>query len=219
MRRFLLIAHKVPPDGAFTLNDLAGGAGRMDEVARAVSTAFTLSNDLRRDTEMTILFAAQPPPRARRVELTGAKLRYLNPDERSTAALLKNALVGASRYPSDFESSPGLRVGPVDPLALLASFLREEGAIWLTEGGVPIAAVPFRGGNFAAFVSDPFDPTTEEEAVLDHSGVPRISVGPRSLRTSQVVDAVQREADLRAAEGESASATHGPRSTPNGDGR
>ncbi|HYA10321.1 MAG TPA: tRNA (pseudouridine(54)-N(1))-methyltransferase TrmY, partial [Thermoplasmata archaeon] len=92
MRRFLLVAHKVPPDGAFTLNDLAGGAGRMDEIARAVSTAFTLSNDLRRDTEMSVLFVAEPPPRARRIELFGAKLKRLNPDERSTAALLKNAL-------------------------------------------------------------------------------------------------------------------------------
>jgi len=62
VRRFLLLAHRVPPNGAFTLNDLAGGAGRMDEVARAVSTAFTLSNDLRRDTEVSILFVAQPPP-------------------------------------------------------------------------------------------------------------------------------------------------------------
>ena len=197
MRRFLLIAHKVPPDGAFTLNDLAGGAGRMDEVARAVSTAFTLSNDLRRDTELTILFVAEPPPRARKIELFGGKLRYLNPDERSTAALLKNALVGAARYSSDFESSPGLRVGPVDPLAHLAMFLRQTGAIWLTEQGIPIASVELPDASFSAFVSDPFDPTPAEEAVLAASGVPRVSVGPRSLRTSQVVDAVQRELDLR----------------------
>jgi tRNA (pseudouridine54-N1)-methyltransferase len=202
MRRFLLIAHKVPPDGAFTLNDLAGGAGRMDEVARAVSTAFTLSNDLRRDTEVTVLFSAGGPPRARKVELVGAKLRHLNPDERSTAALLKNALVGAARYPSDFESSPGLRVGPVDPLVHLASFLRQDGAIWLTETGAPIASVDLPRGGVAAFVSDPFDPTAEEAAVLAGSGVPPVSVGPRSLRTSQVVDAIHRELDLRAAQGE-----------------
>jgi len=213
VRRFLLIAHKVPPDGTFTLNDLAGGAGRMDEVARAVSTAFTLSNDLRRDTEMTVLFAAAAPPHARRIELSGARLRYLNPDERSTAALLKNALVGAARYPSDFESSPGLRVGPVDPLAYLAGFLQAEGAIWLTERGEPIAATPLPGNDLRAFVSDPFDPTADEEAVLVRSGACRVSVGPRSLRTSQVVDAVHRELDLRA--GESA-AVMAPRPEPTG---
>jgi tRNA (pseudouridine54-N1)-methyltransferase len=196
VRRFLLIAHKVPVDGAFTLNDLAGGAGRMDEVARAVSTAFTLSNDVRRDTEMTVIFAAEPPPRARRIELFGTKLRYLNPDERSTAALLKNALVGSSRYPQEFESSPGLRVGPVDPLAQLVSFLRRPGALWLSEDGMPLAGHRLTD-EFSAFVSDPYDPTPEERTTLLASEVPRVSVAPRSLRTSQVIDAVQREADLR----------------------
>ncbi len=198
MRRFLLIAHKVPPDGAFTLNDLAGGAGRMDEVARAVSTAFTLSNDLRRDTEVTVVFAAEPPPRARKIELFGSKLRYLNPDERSTAALLKNALVGSARYPQEFESSPGLRVGPVEPLRQLEAFLRQDGAHWLTEEGAPLggASLP---PDFSAFLSDPFDPTAEELGVLRASGVPKLSVGPRSLRTSQVLDAIHRELDLREA--------------------
>jgi len=209
MRRFLLIAHKVPPDGEFTLNDLAGGAGRMDEVARAVSTAFTLSNDLRRDTEVTVLFVAEPPPRARRIELAGAKLRHLNPDERSTAALLKNALVGASRYPSDFESSPGLRVGPVDPLAYLEAFLRGDGAVWLTETGAPIATFAYDRAELRAVVSDPFDPAPDEVVVLQRSGVPRFSVGPRSMRTSQVVDAVHRELDLREA-GAAAPAPTGP---------
>lgn len=117
MRRFLILAHRVPTDGQFTLNDLAGGAGRMDEVARAVSTAFTLSNDLRRDTELTVLFVADPPPKARRIVLTGARLRFLNPDERSTAALLKNALVRSVDFPRPFESSPGLTVAPTDPAA------------------------------------------------------------------------------------------------------
>jgi len=201
MRRFLLLAHKVPTDGAFTLNDLAGGAGRMDEVARAVSTAFTLSNDLRRDTELAVLFVAQPPPRARRIELMGARLRYLNPDERSTAALLKNALVGASRYPSDFESSPGLRVGPVDPLPYLATFLRGDGAVWLTEAGRPVSEVDRFGPELRAVVSDPFDPSPEEVDVLRGSGAPAVSVGPLSLRTSQVVDAVHRELDVREAAG------------------
>ncbi len=197
MRRFLVVAHKVPPSGEFTLNDLAGGAGRMDEVARTVSTAFTLSNDLRRDTELTVVFAAEPPPKSRRIELAGARLKHLYPDERSTAAMLKNALVGAAKFPSDFEASPGLKVGPVDPLACLTAFLREEGAVWLTEDGAPIGGAALTPAKVSAFVSDPFDPTEAELAVLRASGVPRLSVGPRSLRTSQVVDAVHRELDLR----------------------
>lgn len=197
MRRFLLLAHKVPVRGTFTLNDLAGGAGRLDEIARAVSTAFTLSNALRRDTEVTVLFVAEPPPAARKVDLVGARLRYLNPDERSTAALLKNALVRAAGVEREFESSPGLSVGPVDPLAHLRAFLRRPGAVWLTEEGAPLAAWTPEEAEVAAFLSDPFDPSAEEVEALRSSGVPRLSVGPRVLRTSQVLDVFHHELDLR----------------------
>jgi tRNA (pseudouridine54-N1)-methyltransferase len=199
MRRFLLLAHRVPPDGAFTLNDLAGGAGRMDEIARAVSTAFTLSNDLRRDTEVTVLFVAEPPPRARRIDLHGARLRYLNPDERSTAALLKNALTRSVTFGREFESSPGLTVAPVDPDAELRAFLTRPGAVWLAEDGRPISDWDPPGNEVAAVISDPYDPTPAETDLLRGSGVPRLSVGPRSLRTSQVVDLVHSALDRKEA--------------------
>ena len=197
MRRFLVLAHRVPTDGNFTLNDLAGGAGRMDEVARAVSTAFTLSNDLRRDTELTILFVADPPPRSRRIEIVGARVRFLNPDERSTAALLKNALVRAVSFPRPFESSPGLTVSAVDPATELHTFLAHPNPVWLSEGGIPIEEWASPGGNIAAVVADPYDPSPEEEALLRASGVPKVRVSPRSLRTSQVLDLVHHELDLR----------------------
>jgi tRNA (pseudouridine54-N1)-methyltransferase len=199
MRRFLVLAHRVPVSGEFTLNDLAGGAGRMDEIARAVSTAFTLSNDLRRDTEMTVLFVAEPPPAARRIDLTGSRLRYLNPDERSTAALLKNALVRSRTLDHPVEASPGLRVGPAEPAAVLAEFLASPGPVWLTEEGRPLAEGPPIGPELAAVLSDPYDPTPEEVLWLTESGISKRSVGPRSLRTSQVIDAVHAELDRREA--------------------
>lgn len=198
MRSLLLLAHRVPVAGSFTLNDLAGGAGRMDEVARAVSTAFTLSNDLRRDTEMTVLFVASPPPSARHIRLVGARLRHLNPDERSTAALLKNALVRSIPLEADVEASPGLVVGPSDPLAELAEFARKPGTLWLTEEGSPLRGSPELAEGFRAILSDPSDPTEPEAELLRSLGVERRSVGPRSLRASQVIDILHNEADLRA---------------------
>ena len=197
MRRFLVLAHRVPTAGGFTLNDLAGGAGRMDEIARAVSTAFTLSNDLRRDTELSVLFVADPPPRARRVDLVGARLRYLNPDERSTAALLKNALVRSVDFPRPFESSPGLTVAPADPVTAIREFLALPNPVWLTEDGAPIEEWASPGGHVAAVLSDPYDPTPAERELLSATGVPRVRVSPRSLRTSQVIDLVHHELDLR----------------------
>jgi len=201
VRRFVLLAHRVPVDGAFTLNDLAGGAGRMDEIARSVSTAFTLSNDVRRDTEVTVLFVAAPPPRARQIRLTGARIRFLNPDERSTAALLKNALVRSIPLDRPVESSPGLVVAPVDPLAVLREFATAADALWLTETGTPIEGFRPEATGFCAVVSDPTDPTPEEVAVLVAAGTPPVSVGPRSLRTSQCIDLVHRVFDAREGRG------------------
>lgn len=206
MRRFLLLAHRVPVSGAFTLNDLAGGAGRMDEVARVASTAFTLSNDLRRDTELTILFEASPPPAARRIRLEGSRLRHLNPDERSTAALLKNALVRSIPLERDVESSPGLVVGPVDPTEAITTFARLPGAFWLTEDGEPLGERSDPDGGFSAILSDPTDPPEEERRTLEATGIPRISLGPVSMRSSQCVDALHHAFDLRVRDRPSGSA-------------
>ena len=197
MRRFLLLVHRVPTGGQFTLNDLAGGGGRVDEVARVASTAFTLSNDLRRDTELTMLFVRTDPPGPRRIRMYGARLRHLNPDERSTAALLKNALVRAIPVDQDLESSPGIVVGPVDPSAELRAFTALPGAFWLTEQGTPLERSTPSTEEFAAVLSDPDDPTGEERALLESSGIPRYSLGPRSLRASQCVDAVHLFYDRR----------------------
>lgn len=199
MRRFLLLTHKAPANGAFTLNDLAGGGGRIDEVARCVSTAFTLSNDLRRDTELTILFRGPRPPGGRRVHLIGHRLRFLNPDERSTAALVKNALVRALSAERDLESSPGLVVGPAEPLEELRRFVAVPGALWLTEGGLPLRSWAGPPEGFAAVLSDPFDPADDELEVLRASGIPALSLGPRSLRSSQCIDVLHNEFDLREA--------------------
>ncbi len=197
MRRFVLLVHRVPRNGAFTLNDLAGGAGRMDEVARAVSTAFTISNDLRRDTHMVLLFGGDGPSAAgRRITVSGPRVRYLNPDERSTAALLKNALVRAVDFPREFESSPGIVVGPVDVGEELRKLAADPDGVWLTEGGVPWRSRRPSHPPATFFLSDPYEPTEEEKTILVEAHLPPVSVGPRSLRTSQVVDIVHHELDL-----------------------
>ncbi len=186
-RQLLILAHRVPLDGAFTLNDLAGGAGRLDEIARAVSTALTLSHDLRRDTEVAILVASAPPPAARRIRVIGAQVRFLNPDERSTAALLKNALIRSAHFPHPFASSPGVVIEAVDPLAALKGFVAQPGAVWLDEAGTPLedwTPPPV----VRAVVADPSGPTDAEREVLRAARLPTLSVGPRSLRTSQVID-------------------------------
>jgi tRNA (pseudouridine54-N1)-methyltransferase len=169
----------------------------MDEVARVTSTAFTISNGLRRDTELTILFVAEPPPRARRILLLGAGLRYLNPDERSTAALIKNALVRSSTLERDLEASPGLVVGPTDPLVALAEFVREPESLWLSETGAAYSPPAPSTASVGVVLSDPDDPTEEEQKVLQREQVPPVSLGPVSMRASQCIDVLHNRWDTR----------------------
>ncbi|HEV2449898.1 MAG TPA: tRNA (pseudouridine(54)-N(1))-methyltransferase TrmY, partial [Thermoplasmata archaeon] len=193
-RELLLLVHRVPIDGAFTLNDLAGSGGRVDEVARVVSTALTVSNGLRRDTRVTLLFRAADPAAERRIVIEGSRVRYLNPDERSTAALIKNALVRSVLAAGPVESSPGLTVHRRPALPELTAFLDLPGTLWLDEVG---AALPSEGLRppVAAILADPIGPSEEERALLESRTVPRYRVGPLSLRSSQVVDVLWNAVD------------------------
>ena len=75
----------------FPLDDLCGAAGRWDILARCVQAALFVAHDLRRDSELVLVLEGPPdPPKAIRVE--GSAARRLNPDERSTVALLSRAL-------------------------------------------------------------------------------------------------------------------------------
>ena len=47
MRYFVITGHRAATDGSFKLDDLAGGAGRMDILVRCVNSAFVMSHNLR----------------------------------------------------------------------------------------------------------------------------------------------------------------------------
>ena len=92
MRYFVITGHKAVTTGDFKLDDIAGGAGRLDILVRCVNSAFFLSHDLRKDSEIyLILEGGTDAPKT--VRFYGPEMKYLNPDERSTASLIRNALL------------------------------------------------------------------------------------------------------------------------------
>ncbi|MCL2334152.1 MAG: tRNA (pseudouridine(54)-N(1))-methyltransferase TrmY, partial [Candidatus Methanoplasma sp.] len=108
MRYFVIVGHKAVTTGDFKLDDIAGGAGRLDILIRCVNSAFFLSHDLRKDTELfLVLQGGEDPPKT--VRMSGAELRYLNPDERSTSSLIRNALI-KKLDTGEKRSSPGIYV-------------------------------------------------------------------------------------------------------------
>lgn len=129
MREFLIIGSKAKTD-KFSLNDLPG-AGRIDILCRCVSSAFFLSHDIRRDVNVYLLLLGPPdPPKV--IKIVGREVKYMPPDERGIAGLIRKALeVKADE--SWKKSSPGIYVAKkgleelLDETALDVYYLREDG--------------------------------------------------------------------------------------------
>lgn len=77
--------------GTLPLNDLSGGAGRVDVLIRALMSALLTSHGLRKDTEVVLHMMGGPGP-ARRIKFDGATLRGLHAEERSIAGTLAKVL-------------------------------------------------------------------------------------------------------------------------------
>ncbi|PKK85359.1 MAG: tRNA (pseudouridine(54)-N(1))-methyltransferase TrmY [Thermoplasmata archaeon HGW-Thermoplasmata-1] len=196
MRRFLVIGHKAKTDGDFTLNDLCGGAGRIDVLARCVNSAFFLSHDLRRDTELYLVLLGEPDA-PKTLRMAGSELKYLNPDERSTGALIKKALSLA--IPDDgyeVESTPGIYVSRREFAQTLDSIAGVT-PYFLDEGGEDVRSADI--ASEPVFVlSDHFDPTDEELAALETAGAKKLGLGPMVLHGNHCITLVHNELDRRA---------------------
>ena len=77
--------------GKLPLNDLAGGAGRMDVLIRAVMSALLTSHGLRPDVEVILHLQGGPGPH-RRLKFVGSELRGFHAEERSVAGLIAKAI-------------------------------------------------------------------------------------------------------------------------------
>ena len=187
MKRFAVVGHRAATSGTFSLNDLAGSAGRMDVLCRCINASFFLSHDLRRDVECYLILCGEPGPE-KTVLFSGSALRYLSPDERSSAALVKKAL--ALPCGDEFrESTPGVYVRRGGFTRLLA----EVPFAVLDEAGEDIRAAPALPE--AYLLSDHLNFTPEEEDMI--AAYTRYSVGPRSLHADHTITVLLNEMDWR----------------------
>ncbi len=185
MRQFVCLAHDVPLDGDFSLDDLAGGAGRLDALARSITASFVTSHGIREAVRTHLVVQD-----AFTISFDGAELRRLNPDERSTAALVRNALehrdeaIGA--LPA--EPSPGVE-GYRRGLAGTFEAIAADGpVVQLHEDGDAIVDVAPADLEEATFVlSDHRDFTSEEAALLAEYRDRRLRLGPERLHADQAI--------------------------------
>jgi tRNA (pseudouridine54-N1)-methyltransferase len=182
MRQFVVVGHDAPTTPDFSLDDLPG-AGRLDVLCRAVTAAFLLSHDIRDDVRAWVVLDDEYT-----VRFEGSELQRLNPDERSTAALLRTALEQREEAIGHVpvETSPGVSlVGHGFDVTL--ETVREEGTVvYLHPDGTP--AVETDPPADPVFVlSDHVDFTAAERERIAGAASERVSLSPRRLHGSQAI--------------------------------
>jgi tRNA (pseudouridine54-N1)-methyltransferase len=77
--------------GKLPLNDLAGGAGRMDVLIRGLMAGLLTSHGIREDVEVILHLQGGPGPH-RRLKFIGSELKGFHAEERSVAGLIGKAI-------------------------------------------------------------------------------------------------------------------------------
>lgn len=185
MRQFVILAHEVPLTGSFSLDDLPG-QGRLDLLCRCLADALLVSHGIREDVSVSLVLADECT-----VRFDGDSLRGLRPDERSTAARIRDALVQRDEAVGHVpvETSPGVYLtakgfeGTIDALPDATALYQ------LHEDGDPIADANVPAD--AVFVlSDHREFAEGEESVLADRRVRRLSVGPAAIHANQAITVV-----------------------------
>lgn len=91
MRRFAILGNRAMSEGKLPLNDMAGGAGRMDVLVRALMAGLLTSHGIRHDTEVILHLMGGPGP-ARRIKFVGSLLKGVHAEERAVAGQIGKVL-------------------------------------------------------------------------------------------------------------------------------
>jgi len=192
MRSFIIIGHRVKTSSDFNLNDLCGSTGRLDVLLRCINATFFLSGNIRRDTEIYLVLLGEPEP-PKTIHLVGSELKYLNPDERSTGALIRNALMKETKN-GEIRSTPGIYVSRQTFEDVLKDLKVQ--IIYLREEGDDIRQTDFQDD--AVFVlGDEKDLTEDEEKILKKYNAKTVSLGPEKMHASHCITIVNNEMDRR----------------------
>ena len=187
-RAFVIVGHKAALTSDFTLSDLPGAAGRLDILARCVTSALCLSHGMRSDTDVYLVLQDQIV-----VRFEGACVKRLNPDERSTGALVKHALKALEQGKD--RSTPGVTVARRG-LDDVLNELREYGfSIRVLDERGPDIRNAALAGSVAFVLSDHQDFSSAEAQTL--SGCETLSLGPTVLQADHCIPIVQNELDRR----------------------
>jgi tRNA (pseudouridine54-N1)-methyltransferase len=185
MRTFIVVGHKATTSPDFSLEDIPGTSGRLDILCRCINASFVLSHGIRKDVNVYLVLLGGETPKT--IWLKGDALKHLNPDERTTAALLKKALA-LEAVTEWTRSTPGIFVR-TGGLAELLGDMREKKLVYLKEDGEDVRSVDRNAlkGDLAFILGDHMGMTPEEEGLIGKAGAITISIGQISLHADHCI--------------------------------
>jgi tRNA (pseudouridine54-N1)-methyltransferase len=191
MRIFIVVGHKATTSPDFSLEDIPGTSGRLDILCRCINAAFVLSHGIRKDVNILLLLCGGDEPKT--IILKGSEIRHLNPDERTTAALLKKALeVPVTKMWS--RSTPGIYVRKSSLIELLQE-IKDMRIIYMREDGADIRSVDLQNVAGIFLLGDHLGLTPEEEEQIMQVKHEIISVGPMILHADHCIVLINNELD------------------------
>jgi len=166
--------------------------GRVDStlLARCVTSALLCSHDSRADVRLSLCVDGYV------VGFDGSEIRRLNPDERSTAARIRDALAASPQAIGSMPAapSPGVSIRQATFASLIEELESEGTLIELHADGAPI--VEREPPEDPVFVLSDHRQFTEREAdLLREQADDRLSLGPRALHADQAVTVVHNYLD------------------------
>ncbi|MFB6187225.1 MAG: tRNA (pseudouridine(54)-N(1))-methyltransferase TrmY [Halobacteriaceae archaeon] len=192
MRHFIVIGHDVPLDGEFSLDDIAGEAGRLDVLCRCVSAAVFLSHDIRDNVQVWLILQNSVT-----IHIDSENLKYMHPDERNIAALLRDALQAKSDAIGHQEvtSSPGIHVSKRGLEPILSSLPADQPVVQLHHEGTPLPE--WHHQTPIVVVSDHKDFTNTEQSILQSHRDEKLSVSPQTLHANHAITVMQNYIDTQ----------------------
>ncbi|MCX8174366.1 MAG: tRNA (pseudouridine(54)-N(1))-methyltransferase TrmY [Thermoplasmata archaeon] len=191
-RRFLIVCHDADTDGCFNLDDLPGSGGRIDVAARCVVAGLLISYGVRKDAEILLFFQRGPRP-GLTIRISGDRVKYLNPDERSTAALIRNAIL-KHKNAGVLESSPGVQVFRSDLETLLKT---GRNVYYLKEDGIPAENFVFPEDEILFLLGDHRDLTADEESIVMKYARAKLNLSPLSLYSEHCITIIHNILDRK----------------------
>lgn len=197
MRRFVVIGHKAIATADFSLIDLAGTSGRLDVLLGCLRAAMLFSHGLRRDVVVyLVLLGGAAAPRT--VRIRGDEVRFLRPDERSLAVLMKKVLAVPVQGAGFVGVRPGIAVANDGIGAVLGDLVGCTPYV-VEEGRPDIRTVALDPSAPVFFVGDHggFDDVTR--ARIEELRPAGLGVGPVSVHAEDAIALVNNELDRREA--------------------